>query len=160
MHCSTDWHCDNVLKPWAARPFISKSPAGSRTSIGASQAWTILYQQHRWDQAGYCWQTCALAPHSIVAQAPGARTTASSPVDLGGDARYFLVLRCFLYAALLCLREDQWGSFPEVALLCHMWTAWAVMLTEESDGVTWTITSSVGTLREDQAPICILWRSQ
>ena len=56
--------------------------------------------------------------------------------------------------------RHQWGSFPEVALLCHMWTAWAVMLTEESDGITWTITSSVGTLREDQAPICILWRSQ
>ena len=35
--------------------------------------------------------------------------------------------------------RHQWGGFPEVALLCHMWTAWAVMLTEESDGTTWTI---------------------
>jgi hypothetical protein len=53
--------------------------------------------------------------------------------------------------------QHQWGGFPEVALLCHMWKAWAVMLTEESDGATWTITATAGTLREDQAPICILW---
>ncbi len=51
--------------------------------------------------------------------------------------------------------RDQWGGFPEVVVLSHMWEAWTVLLQESVDG-KWTLSSCVGSAAKYPKPICIL----
>jgi hypothetical protein len=53
--------------------------------------------------------------------------------------------------------RHQWGSLPEVALVCHMWRAWAVMLSTDQDSTSWSMIACMGSVNETEAPICILW---
>ena len=92
-----EWHCDNVLKPPRARGFVSKSPMGSRASIGAAQALTILFQEHRLDQAGLAWQSCTLSPRTLVGIS---ESTTAMGVDVA-STKWHLVLASAVWAALV-----------------------------------------------------------
>jgi hypothetical protein len=52
--------------------------------------------------------------------------------------------------------RDQWGGFPEVAVLSQSWEAWTVLLQESANGKSWTLRSCVGTMSKHNAPICIM----
>ena len=93
----TEWGCEKVLAPSRSRSWTSKSPAGSRASIGAAQALHILYLGNQLDQAGLAWQSCALYPRTLVG-------VAMSPTAIGGDsvvASWHLVLACSTWAAMV-----------------------------------------------------------
>ena len=89
-----DWGCEKVLAPARSRSYTSKSPAGSRASIGAAQALRILFQRHCLDQAGLAWQSCAMYPRTLVGVLP------QTPMGID-DTTVSLVLASSTWAAVV-----------------------------------------------------------